>query len=45
MPLIAKVKRIHQKHVGAKKTKSPMFGGRNSKYKKKLDGTVVLREK
>jgi hypothetical protein len=45
MPLIAKVKRIHQKHVGAKKTKSPMFGSRNSKYKKKLDGTVVLREK
>lgn len=45
IPLIAKVKRIHQKHLGAKKSRSPMPMGRNSKFKKKLDGTVVLREK
>ena len=44
MPLIAKVKRIHQKHIGAKKTRTPMPMGRNSQWKKKLDGTVVRRE-
>jgi len=43
-PLIAKVKRIHQKHVGAKKTRSPMPLGRNSKFKRKMDGTIVRRE-
>jgi hypothetical protein len=42
--LIAKVKRIHQKHVGAKKSKSPMPMGRNSKWKRKMDGTIVRRE-
>lgn len=44
-PLIAKVKRIHQRHVGAKKTKSPLPGGRNSMWKKKIDGTVVRRDR
>ena len=44
MPLIAKVKRIHQKHIGAKKSRSPMPMGKNSKWKKKMDGTVVRRE-
>ena len=43
-PLIAKVKRIHQKHVGAKKSRSPMPLGRNSKFKRKMDGTIVRRE-
>ena len=43
-PLIAKVKRIHQKHVGAKKPRSPMPLGRNSKFKRKMDGTIVRRE-
>lgn len=44
IPLIAKVKRIHQKHVGAKKSKSPMPLGRASKFKRKMDGTIVRRE-
>jgi hypothetical protein len=44
MPMIAKVKRIHQKHVGAKKSRSPMPLGRDSKFKRKMDGTIVRRE-
>ena len=45
IPLIAKVKRIHQRHIGANlKSKSPLPAGRNSKWKKKMDGTVVRRE-
>ena len=43
-PKIAKVKRIHQRHIGAKKSKNPMPGGRHSKWKKRMDGTVVRRE-
>jgi 5-methylcytosine-specific restriction protein A len=43
-PLIAKVKRIHQRHVGAKKSKSPMPFGRGSKLKRKMDGSVVRRD-
>jgi len=44
-PLIAKVKRIHQRHIGAKKSKNPLPGSRNSLWKRKMDGTVVRREK
>jgi 5-methylcytosine-specific restriction endonuclease McrA len=43
IPLIAKVKRVHQRHIGAKQSKSPLPGGRNSKWKKRMDGTVVKR--
>jgi hypothetical protein len=43
IPLIAKVKRIRAKNMGAKKSRSPMPMGKFSKWKKKLDGTVVLR--
>lgn len=43
VPLIAKVKRIHQKHIGASKPKSTFPGGRNSLWKRKMDGTVVKR--
>lgn len=43
-PLIAKVKRIHQRHIGAKQSKKPLPGGKNSKWKRKMDGTVVRRE-
>ena len=31
-PLIAKVKRIHQRHIGAKQSKSPLPGGKRSKW-------------
>ena len=44
-PMIAKVKRIHQKHVGAKKSRSSLPGSRGSLWKKKMDGTVVRRDK
>lgn len=44
MPLIAKVKRIHQRHIGAKKSKSPMPFGRGSKLKRKMDGSIVRRD-
>ena len=43
IPLIAKVKRIQARHLGIKKAKSPMPMGKNSKWKKKMDGSVVLR--
>jgi hypothetical protein len=42
-PLIARVKRIHQRHIGAKQSRNPLPGGRNSMFKKKMDGTVVRR--
>jgi hypothetical protein len=43
-PLIARIKRIHQRHIGAKQTRNPLPGGKRSKFKKKMDGTVVRRE-
>jgi hypothetical protein len=39
---IAKTKRIRQKHIGIKK-KSSFACSKDSKWKKKLDGTVVRR--
>ncbi len=44
-PLIAKVKRIRARHLGAKKSRTPMPRGRSSKWKRKMDGTIVRREK
>jgi hypothetical protein len=45
MPLIAKVKRVRQKHLGASlKSKNPLPGSKSSKWKRKMDGTVVRRE-
>jgi hypothetical protein len=44
MPLIAKLKRKQQKHIGASRSKTPLPGGRFSKFKRKMDGTVVLRK-
>lgn len=43
-PLIAKVKRKHHAHIGAKRSKTPLPGGRLSKWKRKIDGTVVRRD-
>lgn len=42
VPRIAKAKRNYRKAHGIKKP-SRFAGSRNSKFKKKLDGTVVLR--
>jgi len=43
VPRIAKAKRQQSKHLGAARSRSPLPGSRQSKWKRKLDGTVVLR--
>jgi 5-methylcytosine-specific restriction endonuclease McrA len=40
----AKAKRAKSKHLGIKKTKNPLPGGKGSKWKKKIDGGVVPRD-
>lgn len=42
-PRIAKVKRIRDRHSGALTIRSSWACGRNSKFKKKINGQVVLR--
>lgn len=42
VPMIAKAKRNYDKHRGIKKP-SRFPGSRNSRFKKKIDGSVVLR--
>lgn len=42
VPMIAKAKRNYRKARGIRKP-SKMAGSRDSRYKRKLDGTVVLR--
>jgi len=43
LPEIAKSNRIRDKHIGAKTSSRPMPCGRKSKYKKLMNGPVVLR--
>lgn len=43
VPLIAKIRRRHQKHTGAFRTSRPLPGGRSDTLKKKLTGEVVKR--
>lgn len=44
IPTIAKVKRIRQKHLGAKlPSRNTLPGGKNSEWKRTLDGRVVPR--
>lgn len=40
----AKNDRVRKKHLGIHKSKSPLAGGRNSKWKKKIGGGVVRRD-
>lgn len=42
-PLVAKNKRIRQKHIGAYRTRFPMRGGRNDRIKRTMRGEVVDR--
>lgn len=42
-PMIAKAKRREARHLGARKSSRPLPGGRQSKWKKRMDGSVVLR--
>lgn len=39
----AKAKRVKSKHLGIKKSKNPLPGGKGSKWKKKISGGVVQR--
>jgi 5-methylcytosine-specific restriction protein A len=40
---IAKAKRQHARDIGAHKSRNSLPGGKLSKWKRKLDGTVVPR--
>jgi 5-methylcytosine-specific restriction enzyme A len=40
---IAKAKRQHTRHIGAAKSRNPLPGGKQSKWRKKLTGEVVPR--
>jgi 5-methylcytosine-specific restriction endonuclease McrA len=40
----AKGRRIAEKHFGSRQSKRPMPGSKASKYKRKMDGTVVRRD-
>lgn len=40
----AKDRRVRSKHLGVHQSKTPMPGGRGSKYKRKVGGGVVLRD-
>lgn len=44
MARINKAKRQKASHLGMKQSKTPMPFGRGSKYKRKMDGTVVRRD-
>lgn len=41
---IAKCRRVHAKHVGAWESKTPLPGGKKSKWKRKINGPTVLRD-
>lgn len=40
----ARAKRREAKHLGAKQSRNPLPGGRNSPWKRRMNGTVVRRE-
>lgn len=44
VPAIAKAKRNEAKAANAKKSKSPLPGSRATKWKRKMDGSVVRRD-
>ncbi|EDM70802.1 HNH nuclease [Roseobacter sp. AzwK-3b] len=44
IPRIAKAKRVAAKHTGAFRPKSTIPGSKGSKWKRKMDGTVVRRD-
>ena len=41
---IAKAKRVHAKHIGARQPKNPLPGSRGSKWKRKIGGRTEPRE-
>lgn len=45
VPRIAEAVRTHRKHIGAKApSRNPLPGGRNTRFRKRMDGKVVLRQ-
>lgn len=44
IPNIAKAKRRQARDLGAKRSSNPLPGGKRSKWKRRMDGTVVLRD-
>lgn len=45
IPAIARAKRREARHLGAKApSRRPIPGSRNTKFRKRMDGTVVMRE-
>ena len=42
-PTLARAKRARQRHIGATVSSRPLPGGRDDRFKKKMDGTVVQR--
>lgn len=46
VPAIARAKRLEAAHLGAKMpSRNPLPGGRNTPFKRKMDGTIVRRTK
>lgn len=43
IPRIAKAKRRQAHHVGAKRSSNPLPFGKRSRWKKRMDGTIVER--
>lgn len=43
VPTMAKADRQKASHLGAKQSRNPMPGSRSSKWKRRMDGTVVRR--
>jgi len=41
--MTAKAKKMKQNYLGLKKSRSPLPYGKNSKWKRKMDGTIVPR--
>lgn len=42
--MAGKAKRMKRAHIGIKTTRNPLPGGKGSKWKKRMDGSVVRRE-
>ena len=42
--LAAKAKRAKRRHIGIKETRNPLPGSKGSKWKRKMDGSVVRRD-
>jgi 5-methylcytosine-specific restriction enzyme A len=44
IPRITKTKRLEIRHKGAKRSRRPLPCGRDSPFKKRIDGTIVRRK-